>query len=196
MSRLLILLFWSACVAVQAQSTNSLDAYWNLTLIPGQSQLTLALSTNGISDPSSLNDVISHQDGVNNTALLSITSGSQNRLEVNQFSSYNYTDVALGGINNSVLLNQTGGANSVSFSLGGANNRFILNQDGGDRIQMLGLQQNNTWLEVSQGSGSNTLNIDNTSLFRDANGTGIPNLRIEQSGGATATIQNGHIFGN
>jgi hypothetical protein len=196
MSRLLILLFWSACAAVQAQSTNSLDAYWNLTSIPGQAQLVLGLSTNGISDPSSQNDVITHQEGINNTVLASVTSGSQNRLEINQFSSYNYTDVSLGGVNNSVLLNQTGGANSTSFSLGGANNRFILNQDGGDRIQMLGLQQNNTWLEVAQGSGSNTLTIDNTSLFKDAYGTGIPNLRIEQSGGATATIQNGHIFGN
>lgn len=197
MSRLLLFLFfWSACVAVQAQSTNALDAYWNLTSIPGAVQATLRLSTNGIAGPSSVNDVITQQDGVNNTALLSVTSGSQNRLEVNQSSSYNYTDASIGGVNNSVVLNQTGGGNSTSLSLGGAGNRFLLSQDGGDRLQMLGLQQNNTRLEVAQGSGSNTLTIDNTALFRDAYGTGIPNLRIEQSGGARATIQNGHILGN
>ena len=121
---------------------------------------------------------------MNNTALLSVVSGSQNRLEVNQSGNYNYTDASLGGVNNSIVLNQTGGSNSVSLGLGGTSNRLMINQDGGDRV------------EINQGSGGNSLTLDNTMLFRDANGTGIPNLRIEQSGGATATIQNGRILGN
>ena len=200
MGRLLLLLFGISCTIAQAQTntgpSNTLDAYWNLTSIPSQAQATLKLSTSSAPDPGSLNNVIAHQDGVNNTALLSVTSGSQNRIEATQSNSYNYTDVSLGGGNNSVLLNQTGGNNSISFGLGGANNRFVLSQDGGDRLQMLGLQQNNTHLEVAQGSGSNSLTIDNTSLFKNAYGNGIPNLRIEQTGGATATIQNGQLIGN
>ena len=103
---------------------------------------------------------------------------------MNQYNGYNYTDVMLSGVNNSVLLNQTGGNNSASFGLNGVNNRFTLTQDGGDRLQMQGLQQANTRLEITQGIGNNTLTIDNTSLFQNANGAGIPNLRIEQSGGA------------
>jgi hypothetical protein len=201
MTRILFFLCWLTYVVAQAQTNggpvNTLDAYWNLTSIPSQAQATLRVGTNGAPDPtSSLNDVITRQDGVNNTAILSVVSGSQNRLEVNQSNGYNATDIALSGVNNSVLLNQTGGNNSVSFGLSGANNRFVLTQDGGDRLQMQGLQQANTRLEVTQGNGNNSLTIDNTSLFRDANGTGIPNLRIEQSGGAAATIQNGRIFGN
>ncbi len=200
MTRLLFLFFWIICTATQAQtnsgSGNSSDAYWNLTSIPSQAQATLGLSTANVPDPGTLNDIITNQSGVNNTALLSVVSGSQNRLEVNQSGNYNYTDASLGGVNNSVVLNQTGGNNSVSLGLGGTSNRLMINQDGGDRVQMLGLQQNDVRLEINQGSGGNSLTIDNTTLFRDANGTGIPNLRIEQSGGAAATIQNGRISGN
>ncbi|AKD57293.1 hypothetical protein [Spirosoma radiotolerans] len=201
MKRFFIFSFWIAGIAAQAQSQsgtrNTQDAFWNLTSVPSQVQATLKLGTNSVSDPgSSLNDVTARQDGANNTALLSIVSGAQNRLEVNQTNGHNYSDVTLSGVNNSVLLNQTGGNNSTSFGLSGANNRFMLTQDGGDRLQMTGLQQSNTRLEVAQGIGNNTLTIDNTSLFRDASGVGLPNLRIEQSGGATATIQNGRLFGN
>jgi hypothetical protein len=201
MKRFFLFSFWIAGAVAQAQSNagarNTQDAFWNLTSVPSQAQATLRLGTNSAPDPtSSLNDVTTHQDGANNTALLSVVSGAQNRLEVNQTSGYNYSDVTLSGVNNSVLLNQTGGNNSASFGLSGANNRFMLTQDGGDRLQMTGLQQSNTRLEVAQGGGNNTLTIDNSSLFRDASGAGIPNLRIEQSGGATATIQNGRLFGN
>ena len=201
MTRFFLLSFWIAGTVAQAQSnpgtSNTQDAFWNLTSVPSQAQATLRLGTTSAPDPgSSQNEVIARQDGVNNTALLSIVSGSQNRLEVSQTTGYNYSDVTLSGVNNSVLLNQTGGNNSASFGLSGANNRFTLTQDGGDRLQMTGLQQSSTRLEVEQGVGSNTLTIDNTTLFRNATGTGIPNLRIEQSGGATATIQNGRLFGN
>lgn len=200
MGRLLFLLCCIACTTARAQTntgpSNTLDAFWNLTSVPSQAQATVNLSNAGIPDPGSINDVISRQDGVNNTAILSAATGSQNRLEVNQSGNYNYTDASLSGVVNSVVLNQTGGNNSVSLGLGGANNRLIVNQDGGDRVHIQGLQQNNTWLEVGQGAGSNSLTIDNTALFRDATGSGIPNLRIEQSGGAAATIQNGRILGN
>lgn len=201
MTRFFLFSFWIAATVSQAQSntrtSSTEDAFWNLTSVPSQAQVTLRLGTTSAPDPgSSLNEVIARQDGTNNTALLFVVSGVQNRLEVNQANGYNYSDVTLSGVNNSVLLNQTGGNNSASFGLSGANNRFALTQDGGDHLQMSGLQQSNTRLEVAQGAGSNTLTIDNSSLFRDATGTGIPNLRIEQSGGATATIQNGRLFGN
>jgi hypothetical protein len=201
MMRFILLLFWLACAKVKAQtntgSINTVDAFWNLTTIPSQAQATLRLGSTSAPEPgSALNEIITHQDGVNNATVLSVGSGSQNRLEVNQYNGYNYSDVMLSGVNNSMLLNQTGGSNIVSFGLSGTDNRLIVNQDGGDRLQMLGLQQANTRLEISQGAGNNSLTIDNTSLFQNANGTGIPNLRIEQSGGAAATIQNGRLFGN
>lgn len=202
MSRLtIVFVCWLACAGVQAQTNtgppNTLDAYWNLTSIPSQAQATLKLSTTTIADPvSSLNDVTTNQVGSNNVAILSILSGSQNRLETNQLNNQNSVDAYLSGNNNSLIINQTGGGNSLSFGLTGANNRFLLSQDGNDRLQLQGLQQNNTRLEISQGSGSNSLTIDNTSLFRNTLGTGIPNLRIEQTGGATAIIQNGQLTGN
>jgi len=201
MKRFFLFSIWIFGTAAQAQShagtSGTQDAFWHLTSVSGQAQATLGLSTNSLPGPgSSLNEVIARQEGANNTALLSVVSGAQTRLEVNQTNGYNYSDVTLSGVNNNVLLNQTGGNNSASFGLSGVNNRFMLTQDGGDRLQMTGLQQSNTRLEVAQGAGSNMLTIDNTSLFRDATGMGISNLRIEQSGGAAATIQNGRLFGN
>ncbi len=183
--------------AVQAQTNlatgNSLDAYWNLPTIPGQTQAVLKLGTANLPSTSAQNEVITNQQGAFNTAVLTVASGSQNRLETNQTSGLNTVDASLSGSNNSVLLNQTGTGNTISFGLSGVNNRYALTQDGSDRIQMQGLQQNNQRLEVAQGSGANSLTVDNTSLFKDS---GIPNLRIEQSGGAAITIQQGKIIGN
>lgn len=202
MSRFIVFFVcWIACVGALAQTNtgppNTLDAYWNLTSIPSQAQATLKLSTVTIADPvSSLNDVTSYQLGSNNVATLSILSGSQNRIDATQLNNQNSVDAALSGVNNSLIINQTGGGNSLSVGLNGANNRFLLSQDGGDRLQLQGLQQNGARLEISQGAGNNTLTIDNTSLFKNTSGTGIPNLRIEQSGGATAIIQNGLLTGN
>ena len=202
MSRILILLCGVAsALTSQAQTnngpSNTLDAYWNLTSIPSQAQATLKLSNAGIADPGTAkNDVLTYQNGINNSVALSVLSGSQNRIEANQVNNQNSADAALSGANNSIIINQTGGGNNLSLGLNGANNRLLLSQDGGDRLQMQGLQQNNTRLEVAQGAGNNTLTIDNTPLFKNAYGTGIPNLRIEQTGGATATIQNGFLTGN
>lgn len=136
------------------------------------------------------------QGGISNTALLSVITSAPNRLEVGQSGNNNYTEATLSGLNNSLLLNQTGNNNSVSLGLGGTNNRITLAQDGGDRIQMQGIQVDNTRLDISQGVGNNSLTIGNTSLLQTTTGTGISNLRIEQSGGAAAIIQNGRIFGN
>lgn len=201
MKRLFILLVGMISRAASAQvnsvPVNTLDAYWNLTSVPNQAQVRLQPGLTSMAGPgSSINEVITTQNGLNNTAQLSITAGFQNQLVLSQSSNANYAEATLSGVNNSVMLNQTGGSNSLSFGLDGANNRLALTQDGGDRLQMVGLQQTNTRLEVNQGAGTNSLTIDNTTLFKDINGTGIPNLRIEQTGGATATIQNGRIFGN
>ena len=201
MSRLVIFLCWLGCTTLHAQTNtgppNTLDAYWNLTSIPSQAQATLKLSNAAIPDPnSSLNEVITSQIGSANAATLSVIAGSQNRLETTQLNNQNAANVTLSGVNNSIIVNQLGGGNTLSFDLNGGNNRFLLSQDGGDRLQMQGLQQNNTRLEINQGVGSNSLTIDNTPLFRNTSGGGIPNLRIEQTGGATAIIQNGLLTGN
>ena len=199
MSRYLIILFCTISAVVRAQTNlvtgSTLDAYWNLPTIPNQTQATLRLGTTNLpTASSSQNEVIANQEGGSNTVILSVLAGSQNRLEVNQYTGLNSADVSLSGGNNSILLNQTGTGNSVSFGLSGSNNQYILSQDGGDRIQMQGLQKNNDRLEVAQGFGSNSFTIDNTSLFQGTGG--IPNLRIEQSGGASVTIQQGKVIGN
>lgn len=201
MKRLLTLLLGliggAATAQVNSIPVNNLDAFWNLTSVPNQAQVSLH---QGLTNPTGLsgsgNEVITQQDGFNNSAQLAITAGSQNQLRLYQANNANYADATLSGVNNSIVVNQTGVSNNLTFELNGTNNRLALAQDGGDRLQMIGLQQNNTRLEVNQGAGNNALTIDNTTLFKDVNGTGIPTLRIEQTGGATATIQNGRIFGN
>lgn len=186
-----------ATAQVNSTPVINLDAYWNLTSIPNQGQVSLHQGlTNPTGLSSSINEVITQQDGLNNIAQLSITAGSQNQLRLNQTNNANYADATLAGVNNSIIISQTGASNNLTFGLNGTNNRLALAQDGGDRLQMIGLQQNNTRLEVNQGAGNNSLTIDNTALFKDIGGAGIPNLRIEQTGGAAATIQNGRIFGN
>lgn len=199
MKRLFLLLLCISCVCARAQtntgSASNQDAFWHLTTTPGQAQSTLQ-SGPGTDPGSSLNEVRMRQEGVSNTALLSVMTSAPNRLDVGQTGNNNYTEATLSGLNNSLLLNQTGNNNSVSLGLGGTNNRITLAQDGGDRIQMQGLQVDNTRLTISQGNGSNSLTIGNTTLLQTTTGTGISNLRIEQSGGAAAIIQNGRIFGN
>lgn len=199
MGHYFVILFCICSVVVRAQTnlvtSNALDAYWDLPVIPSRTQTTsIAGRTNLSAALSSQNEVIANQAGEFNTAVLSIPSGSQNRLEVNQYTGLNSVDVSLSGGNNSILLNQTGTGNSISFGLSGNNNQYSISQDGGDRIQMQGLQKNNDHLDIVQGNGSNSLTIDNTSLFQGTGG--IPNLRIEQSGGASVTIQQGKIIGN
>lgn len=199
MGRYFVVILCIYSVAVQAQTDpitgNALDAYWNVPIVPSQTQATLKLGGTTLPSATSFqNEVTANQTGGSNTAVLSILSGSQNRLEINQYTGLNSADVSLSGGNNSILLNQTGTGNSVSFGLTGNNNQYILSQDGSDRIQMQGLQKTNDHLEVTQGYGSNSLTIDNTTLFQGIGG--IPNLRIEQSGGASITIQQGKVIGN
>ncbi|MBD2753144.1 hypothetical protein [Spirosoma validum] len=197
MSRHLLVVFCFFSLFAEAQTNlvtgGTLDAYWNLPTIPTQTQATLRLSTASLPAASSQNEVVTRQEGGANTAMLSVLSGAQNRLEVNQYTGLNFVDATLTGVNNSVLLNQTGTGNSISFGLNGSNNQYVLAQDGGDRIQMQGLQKNNERLEVKQGYGNNSLTLDNTNLFQ---GSGIPNLHIEQTGGASITIQQGKVIGN
>ena len=202
MNRLLTCLFGLLALATQAQnttqSTNALDAYWNITLTDDQKlQTVLVKSQTAIPDPtSSVNTISLQQNGDGNHAMLQTPSGSMNRLELTQLNNGNNTDAYLTGANNSVVLNQTGGSNTINFSLNGTNNRFLISQDGNDTVNMLGLQKDNTRLELVQKSGANSFTLDNSSLFTDPLSTGIPNLRIEQSGGASITVHQGKVIGN
>ena len=203
MNRLLILVFCISSAVVRAQTSatsvrNELDAYWNVELTDDQlKQTVLVRSQTGIPDPSSAGNVVSlQQNGSSNRATVRIPSGTQNNVELNQANDGNATDAYLSGSGNSLIFSQTGGGNGITLGVDGSNNRFLLTQDGGDRMNMSGLQKNNTRLEVSQGSGNNSLSLDNTTLFTDPLGRGIPNLRIEQSGGASIQVTQGRVISN
>lgn len=202
MNRFLTLLFCLALAGAHAQTTtadiNQLDAYWNINLTKDQKlQTVLTESQTQIASPAAgLNTVVIQQNGNNNQARLTTTSGIQNLLSVSQANDGNVTDATLSGINNSLIIGQTGGSNTTNINLGGINNRFLLTQDGNDTINMLGLQKDNTRLELSQKSGANSFTLDNSNLLVDPLSKGIPNLRIEQSGGASITVTQGHIIGN
>lgn len=203
MNRFLTLLFCLACASAYAQTTpadiNQLDAYWNINLTKDQKiQTVLTESQNQIASPApGLNTVVVQQNGNNNQAVLSTTTGIQNLLSVTQTDNDNITNASLSGVNNSLIIGQTGGSNVTNINLGGTNNRFLLTQDGNDTINMLGLQKDNTRLELSQKSGANSFTLDNKStLLVDPLSRGIPNLQIEQSGGASITVTQGRIIGN
>ena len=203
MSRLLTVLFFSACIGAQAQTTtapsgNTLDAYWNIPLTSEQKlQTVLVKSQTVIPDPVSASSAINvNQMGMQNHTVLQTVAGTQNRLDVNQFGNANNADAVLSGTNNSLILNQTGDGNRINIGLAGTNNRFMLTQDGGDTVNMQGLQKDNTRLELSQGRGNNSFTLDNSSLLVDPLSKGAANLRIEQSGGSSVTIQQGRVIGN
>ncbi len=202
MHRLLVFMFCAMSAGVQAQtsaqsvSNPSTEAYWNVRLTDEQKlQSRLVESQTSIPDPTpALNTVVIQQYGFDNRALLQ-TVGSQNRLEATQHSNGNTADAVLVGTNNSLILNQTGSNNAINVGLTGNNNRYVLTQDGGDTANFQGLQQDNTRLELIQGSGNNSLRVDNSTLLKTPSGSGIPNLRIEQTGGASIIIQQGQAFG-
>ena len=202
MTRLLTLLFCLAGAGAYAQTTttdiNQLDAYWNINLTKDQKlQTVLTESQTQIASPApGLNTVLVQQNGSNNQAALNTAAGIQNLLSVSQTNDGNITNASLSGANNSLIIGQTGGSNITNINLGGTNNRFLLTQDGNDTINMLGLQKDNTRLELSQKSGANSFTLDNSNLFVDPLSQGIPNLRIEQSGGASITVTQGRIIGN
>lgn len=202
MQRFFLFILWAVSAGAQAQTSpqstgsQSTDAYWNVALTDEQKlQSRLVESQVVIPDPTSaLNTVVIRQNGVDNRALLQ-TVGNQNRLEAAQTSGNNAADAVLIGSNNSVLLNQTGGGNAITMDLTGTNNRYLITQDGGDTANLQGLQYDNTRLELLQGSGNNALTVDTTTLVKGPFSTGIPNLRVEQTGGASVIIQQGQAFG-
>lgn len=199
MNSFFTLVLCTICLVTQAQTVDTgLDAYWNINLTKEQKLNTVLLeSQTTISNPAAaLNTITLQQNGIANQAILQTNSGSQNLLEVSQLNNGNVANATLSGLNNSLIIGQTGGGNMANIDLGGTNNRFLVTQDGGDRINMLGLQKDNTRLELIQGSGNNSFTLDNTTLFKDPLSQGIPNLRIEQSGGANVTIQQGKVIGN
>ncbi|MBC8155020.1 MAG: hypothetical protein H7Z72_19170 [Bacteroidetes bacterium] len=198
----LLVTFCVCCVTAQAQTgtaaINRSDAYWNIPLSTAQTlQSVLVESQTGIPDPASAsNTIVVQQNGFGNQATLQVIAGSQNRFEANQSGGGNGADAVLAGSNNSLVLNQTGGGNAINLGLSGNSNRFLVTQDGGDRATLQGQQKDNTRFELVQGSGNNSLTLDNSTLFKDPFGSGIPNLRIEQSGGASITVQQGKVIGN
>lgn len=180
-----------------APVSSTLDAYWNFTPVPTPAQAVLLLSETTLPGPTSTaNTILLEQNGVGNRANLQTLAGSANRLEVSQTSDGNVVNAVLSGTSNGLLFSQTGGGNQINFGLYGTGNRFMLTQDGGDVANLQGLNQSGTRLELSQGAGNNSFSIDNSTLFKDPLSTGIPNLRIEQTGGAAVTIQSGRLIGN
>lgn len=204
MCRLFIIVFCAVCAGAQAQtsqsltSTTGLDAYWTIPLTADQKLKTvLTESLSAIPDAtSSVNTIILNQSGSGNQASLQTLSGLQNRLEASQTNTNNVLEATVSGVNNSAVLLQTGSGNVLNLDLSGSNNRFRLEQDGNDTARMQGLQKDNTRLELVQGSGSNSFTLDNTSVLKDPLVPGIANLRIEQTGGASITIQQGKVIGN
>ncbi|WP_460985286.1 curlin repeat-containing protein [Spirosoma fluminis] len=203
MNRLLFVLISIVFGTAQAQKvsqpqSNTLDAYWDIPISGNQRVNTvLVKSQTDIPDPSSpLSSVKLYQEGLNNQAVVQALSGTNNRLDINQVNNGNNVNATLAGANNSLILTQTGGNNIANIGLGGTNNRFMITQDGGDVVNLQGIQKDNLRLELRQGAGANSFNMDNSTLFKDPLSTGIPNLRIEQSGGASITIQQGRVFGN
>ena len=203
MIRLFIVAFYLSGVAASAQitsaavSTTGTDAYWNIELTPNQKLTTVLVgSDTQLQGPtSSVNAVLLQQNGNNNRATLQTLSGNNNLLQATQQNDGNVLNAVLSGAGNGLTIGQTGGNNQLNIGLTGDNNRFLLTQDGGDVANLQGINQNNMRLELRQGAGNNTFNTDNSSLFVDPLSTGIPNLRIEQTGGANITIQQGRVIG-
>ncbi len=203
MNRLLLLascLFSTSAFAQitsAAVSTTGTDAYWNIELTTSQKETTvLVKSQTQLQGPTSpANTIVLQQSGNSNQATLQTVSGNNNLLQARQQNDGNVLNAVLSGAGNGLTINQTGGSNQLSIDLTGSNNRFLLMQDGGDIANLQGINQTNGRLELRQGAGNNTFNTDNSSLFTDPLSTGIPNLRIEQTGGANITVQQGRIIG-
>jgi len=203
MNRLLILascLFSTSAfaqISSAAVSTTGTDAYWNIALTPSQKETTvLVKSLTQLQGPTSpANAIVLQQNGNNNRATLQTPSGNNNLLQATQINDGNVLNAVLSGAGNGLTIDQTGGSNQLNVDLTGTNNRFLLTQDGGDMANLQGISQTNGRLELRQGAGNNTFNTDNSSLFTDPLSTGIPNLRIEQTGGANITVQQGRLIG-
>lgn len=203
MNRLLLLascLFSTSAFAQitsAAVSPTGTDAYWNISLTPSQKLTTVLVeSQTQLQGPTSpANAIVLQQSGNSNQATLQTVSGNNNLLQARQQNDGNVLNAVLSGSGNGLIINQAGGNNQLNVDLTGSNNRFLLTQDGGDVANLQGLNQTGGRLELRQGAGNNTFNTDNSSLFTDPLSTGIPNLRIEQTGGANITVQQGRIIG-
>lgn len=202
MNRLLIAVFCLSGIAANAQITSaavspsSKDAYWNIALTPSQTLTTVLVESKiqlqGQASPA--NAIVLQQNGTNNQATLQTLSGVNNVLQASQQNSGNVLNAVLSGGGNGLIIDQAGNGNQLSVDLTGSNNRIRLTQDGGDVANLQGLNQTGAQLDLRQGAGNNTFNTGN-SLFTDPLSKGIPNLRIEQTGGASITIQQGRAIG-
>lgn len=202
MNRLLIFVVWAVGAGAWAQNpappvNHPSDAYWNLPLITEQQlqSVWVERQTVLLNPASALNAVVVQQNGVDNRAVLQAIAGSANRLETTQLGNGNSIDALLLGRNNNLTVTQTGEGNIINLGLIGNNNHYQLIQDGGDMANLQGLQRDNSRLELRQGLGNNSLTLDNATLSANPFGTSIPNLRIEQTGGATVTVTQVPVFG-
>lgn len=189
------------CIGTNAQTTSvpagrGLDAYWELGPAPAAGQAVLSLNEAVLKNPiSETNAILIQQTGTGNQATLQTLSGSGNWVEARQVNTGNVVGAVVAGLGNTVILSQTGLSNQISFGLNGSGNQFSLIQNGGDVATMQNLNQSGTRLELIQGAGNNSFSMDNTTLVKDPFSTGIPALRIEQTGGASVLIQSGRIIG-
>ncbi|GAB4047789.1 hypothetical protein [Spirosoma litoris] len=163
------------------------------TMIPTITNTPLDAYWAGTAQTSSDNTIGLAQTGSHNQADLSLPGGQTNRLMLNQTDSQNLVTATLLGTSNNVLLQQHGNDNQLHLVLGGNDNQISIRQDGSDTIAWIGLQQSNTRIGISQKAGANTLTVDNSTA--DSFNKGIAGLYIEQSGGASAVIQQGKVFG-
>lgn len=183
--RLLILLLCLAGSAwAQPVATPSPEVFW---------QITAGTAT---APASPANEVLLQQAGMANQATIAVL-GQQNQIRLTQTASANAATVQLTGQGNQLQLSQAGDGNRLAVGLDGTNNQLRVSQSGGDVVSLLGLSGSNARIDLIQRNGNNTiiaygLTVPSVSTPGvDTLGTGVANLKIEQSGGATIHIQNG-----
>ncbi len=176
--RILILLLGTAISAwAQLPSAGSPDVYWRIN--PG----------------TSVSEVSIRQAGADQQATIAILAGQQNQVGLLQTGLLNHSDVQVAGQSNQLTLMQTGERNRLTVGLNGSNNQLKISQDGGDVVSLAGLTATSANMEVIQKAGQNTLIADGINIPSARSAGGVPNLKIEQTGGANARIQNGPAMG-
>ncbi|GAB4027940.1 hypothetical protein [Spirosoma gilvum] len=181
MTRFISLLLLNLPLAVAAQSS---EAFWTTPATRNQPDNYQQLKTAG--------ELPSF--GLENRASLS-QMGNQNLTGISQTGYAQLANLQLSGTANQMMLEQSGYNNTADLQLTGHSNQFRIRQDGGDNAQIQAADLRNTRLELVQGSGNNTFISNNPAGLKDPLIGGVSGLRIEQTGGASVTIQTGHIIG-
>lgn len=215
MVRFLFILLCVAGSAAHAQNPvlvtdAELEEFWRIRPVPNRATAAdLLRSEAAISAPGAgglSSEIVINQSG-NGNVLNSTVTGPANRVESNQLGDANGMSYVVNGSNNALLMTQTGGSvlnmgvygngnvtsltqdgggNNLTINIAGDGQRYLVSQNGGDTANLSGMAGGR--LELIQGSGRNTFITDSNPL---STGNGVPNLRIEQQGGASLIIQNG-----